>query len=83
MWMTKGIAGLILYLAIFFQASRIAIKKVNEVQSKGMIVMIFLFMLSITANSMMIDMAEGHFAMLMMLVFLAPKNLNLLTVENK
>jgi O-antigen ligase len=75
---TKGPIGLILYILIFWQAWRIAIKKTNEVQRKAMLVVIFLFMLSITTNSMMTDMKEGHFAMLMMLVFLAPRELNLL-----
>lgn len=79
---TKGGLGLVLYLAIFAQACRIALKKKDEVQRVGMLMMIFLFMLSITTNSMMTDMKEGHFAMLMMLVFLAPRELNLLGKEN-
>ena len=78
---TKGGLGLMLYLAIFAQACRIALKKKDEVQRVGMLMLVFLFMLSITANSMMIDMKEGHFAMLMMLVFLAPRELNLLGKE--
>ncbi len=75
---TKGGLGLVLYLAIFAQACRMALKKKDEVQRVGMLMMVFLFMLSITTNSMMTDMKEGHFAMLMMLVFLAPRELNLL-----
>jgi O-antigen ligase len=75
---TKGGLGLMLYLAIFIQACRIALKKKDDVQRVGMLMMAFLFMLSITTNSMMTDMKEGHFAMLMMLVFLAPRELNLL-----
>ncbi len=75
---TKGGLGLVLYLAIFIQACRMALKKKDEVQRVGMLMMVFLFMLSITTNSMMTDMKEGHFAMLMMLVFLAPRELNLL-----
>jgi hypothetical protein len=58
-----------------------ALKKKDEVQRVGMLMMVFLFMLSITTNSMMTDMKEGHFAMLMMLVFLAPRELNLLGKE--
>jgi O-antigen ligase len=79
---TKGCLGLVLYLAIFAQACRMALKKKDEVQRVGMLMMVFLFMLSITTNSMMVDMKEGHFAMLMMLVFLAPRELNLLGKEN-
>jgi O-antigen ligase len=75
---TKGGLGLVLYLAIFAQACRMALKKKDEVQRVGMLMLVFLFMLSITTNSMMTDMKEGHFAMLMMLVFLAPRELNLL-----
>ncbi len=78
---TKGGLGLMLYLAIFIQACRMASKKKDEVQRVGMLMMVFLFMLSITTNSMMTDMKEGHFAMLMMLVFLAPRELNLLGKE--
>jgi O-antigen ligase len=79
---TKGALGLILYLAIFAQACRMALKKTDEVQRVGMLMLVFLFMLSITTNSMMTDMKEGHFAMLMMLVFLAPRELNLLGKDN-
>ncbi len=79
---TKGGLGLVLYLAIFAQACRMALKKKDEVQRVGMLMLVFLFMLSITTNSMMVDMKEGHFAMLMMLVFLAPRELNLLGKDN-
>lgn len=75
---TKGWAGLFLYLAVFAQACRMAMKKTNEVQRVGMLMMVFLFLLSITTNSMMVDMKEGHFAMLMMLVLLAPRDLDLI-----
>ena len=75
---TKGLVGLTLYLAIFAQACRMAIKKENEVQRIGLLVFVFLFMLSITTNSMMIDMEEGHFTMLVLLIFLAPKSLDFL-----
>lgn len=74
---TKGVVGLILYLAIFAQACRMALRKADEVQRIGLLVFVFLFMLSITTNSMMIDMEEGHFTMLILLIFLAPKSLGL------
>lgn len=77
MLMTKGWVGLIIYLAIFIQACRMALRKSDPVQRIGMLMMVLLFMLSININSMMIDMREGHFTMLMILVFLAPKHLNL------
>lgn len=76
---TKGLVGLVLYLAIFAQACRLALRKDNEVQRIGLLVFVFLFMLSITTNSMMIDMEEGHFTMLVLLIFLAPKSLGFLT----
>lgn len=82
MYVTKGPIGLILYVLIFWQAALIAKKKINEVQRKCMLLIIFLFMLSVTTNSMVVDMKEGHFAMLMMLVFLAPRELNLLGKDN-
>lgn len=75
---TKGLVGLAIYLAIFAQACRMAIKKENEVQRIGLLIFVFLFMLSITTNSMMIDMEEGHFTMLVLLIFLAPKSLDFL-----
>ena len=74
---TKGIVGLVLYLAIFMQACRMAWVKTDEVQRVGLLVFVFLFLLSITTNSMMIDMEEGHFTMLVLLIFLAPKSLDL------
>lgn len=74
---TKGVVGLVLYLAIFVQACRLAWSKTDEVQRIGLVMFVFLFMLSITTNSMMIDMEEGHFTLLILLVFLAPKSLGL------
>lgn len=74
---TKGVVGLVLYLAIFAQACRVAWRKTDQVQRVGMVMFVFLFMLSITTNSMMIDMEEGHFTLLILLVFLAPKSLGL------
>jgi O-antigen ligase len=74
---TKGVVGLTLYLAIFAQACRVAWGKTDEVQRIGLVMFVFLFMLSITTNSMMIDMEEGHFTLLILLVFLAPKSLDL------
>jgi O-antigen ligase len=78
---TKGIVGLTLYLAIFGQACRMAWHKTDDVQRIGLLMFVFLFMLSITTNSMMIDMEEGHFTMLILLIFLAPKSLNLLETK--
>lgn len=75
---TKGVVGLMLYLAVFAQACRVAWQKTDEVQRVGLVMFVFLFMLSITTNSMMIDMEEGHFTMLILLVFLAPKSLDLI-----
>jgi O-antigen ligase len=75
---TKGVVGLVLYLAIFAQACRVAWGKLDEVQRIGLVMFVFLFMMSITSNSMMIDMEEGHFTMLILLIFLAPKSLNLI-----
>lgn len=74
---TKGIIGLILYLLIFGYACRIASKMDDEVRSKSLLMFIFLFMLSITTNSMMIDMEEGHFTMAVLLIFLASQKLDL------
>ena len=74
---TKGVVGLVLYLAIFAQACRVAWHKTDEVQRVGLVMFLFLFLLSITTNSMMIDMEEGHFTLLMLLVFLAPQSLGL------
>lgn len=72
---TKGVIGLALYIAIFWQACRVAWKKVDEVQRVSLIMFVFLFMMSVTTNSMMTDMEEGHFMMLVLLIFLAPKSL--------
>jgi O-antigen ligase len=82
---TKGVVGLMLYLAIFVQSCRIAWQKTDEVQRLGLVMFVFLFMVSITTNSMMIDMEEGHFTMLIVLIFLAPKSLDLVgsSVENR
>lgn len=74
---TKGGIGLLLYVAVFAQACRVAWQKTDEVQRVGLITFVFLFMVSITTNSMMIDMEEGHLTMLTLLVFLAPKKLYL------
>jgi hypothetical protein len=75
---TKGVVGLTLYVAIFAQACRLAWSKTDEIQRIGLLIFIFLFMLSITTNSMMVDMVEGHFTMLILLIFLAPKSLDLI-----
>jgi O-antigen ligase len=74
---TKGLVGLMLYLAIFVQACRMAWHKTDEVQRVGLLMYVFLFMLSITTNSMAVDMEEGHFMMIILLIFLAPQNLAL------
>jgi O-antigen ligase len=74
---TKGLVGLVLYVTIFAQACRMAWHKTDDVQRIGLVVFVFLFLLSITTNSMMIDMEEGHFTMLVLLIFLAPKSLDL------
>jgi O-antigen ligase len=76
---TKGVVGLALYLAIFAQACRMAWGMKDEVQRIGLVMFVFLFMLSITTNSMMVDMEEGHFTLLILLVFLAPKSLDLVS----
>lgn len=75
---TKGVVGFLLYVSIFVQACRMAWRKTDEFQRKGLLMFVFLFMLSITTNSMMIDMEEGHFTMLILLIFLAPKSLDLI-----
>lgn len=67
---TKGIVGLMLYLAVFAQACRIAWLKTDELQCIGISIIIYMFILSITTNSMVIDMEEGHFAMFVLSVFL-------------
>lgn len=75
---SKGVIGLMLYLAVFGQACRLAWRKTDEVQRVSLVMFVFLFMLSITTNSMMIDMEEGHFTMLILLIFLAPNSLELI-----
>jgi O-antigen ligase len=75
---TKGVVGLVLYLAVFAQACVVVLGKTDEVQRIGLVMFVFLFMLSITTNSMMVDMEEGHFTMLILLIFLAPKSLDLI-----
>jgi O-antigen ligase len=72
---TKGIIGFLLYVAIFVQACRLGMQKTSEIQRVGLLMFIYLFMVSIFMNSMMVDMEEGHFAMLILLVFLAPSTL--------
>ena len=74
---TKGAVGLMLYLAIFWQACRMAMQKDDEVQRIAMLMFVCVFMLSITFNSMVIDMEEGHFMMLILLIFLAPRALSI------
>jgi O-antigen ligase len=80
---TKGCVGLVIYLAIFVQACRIALQKTDDVQRIGLLMFICLFMLSITFNSMVIDMEEGHFMMLVLLMFLAPKSLTLTLITEE
>ena len=80
---TKGVVGLVLYLGIFWQACRLALRKEDEVQRVGLLMFVFLFMTSITFNSMMIDMEEGHFTMLILLIFLAPKSLGMSKIESQ
>ncbi len=74
-WATKGLVGIILYLAIFFQACRIAAKRMSTWQRHGMWLFVCIFLLSIMFNSMSIDMIEGHFMMLVLLSFLAPRHI--------
>jgi hypothetical protein len=66
-----------LYLAIFVQACRMAMQKADEVQRIALLMCVCVFMLSITINSMVIDMEEGHFMMLILLIFLAPRALGI------
>lgn len=79
---TKGVVGLALYLAVFAQACRVAWGKTDEVQRVGLVMFVVLFMMSITTNSMMIDMEEGHFTMAILLIFLAPKSLALMETND-
>jgi O-antigen ligase len=80
---TKGVVGLLIYISIFWQACRLALKKKDEVQRVGLLMFVCMFMLSITFNSMVIDMEEGHFMMLILLVFLAPRSLALTQLNRK
>jgi O-antigen ligase len=75
MWATKGLIGLGLYLGIFIQACRIAAHRADAWQREGLWLFVFLFAISIAFNSMSIDMVEGHFMMLVLLTFLAPKQI--------
>ena len=77
MWATKGVIGLLMYLAIWVQVCRMAWHKRDPLQRHGLWVLVTLFLISITSNSMSFDMVEGHFMMLVLLVFLAPGNLKL------
>lgn len=77
MWATKGLIGFIMYLAIWVQVCRMAWHKRDRLQRHGLWVFVTLFLISITSNSMSFDMVEGHFMMLVLLVFLAPENLKL------
>ena len=74
---TKGVIGLLLYVGIFIQACRLAMIKTDQIQRVGLLMFVYLFMVSIFMNSMMIDMEEGHFTMLILLIFLAPVSLGL------
>jgi hypothetical protein len=71
-WTTKGLVGLLLYLGIFIQSCRIATRRKETWQRHGLWVLVCLFLTSILFNSMSIDMVEGHFMMLVLLIFLAP-----------
>jgi hypothetical protein len=51
--------------------------KRDRLQRHGLWVLVTLFLISITSNSMSFDMVEGHFMMLALLVFLAPSHLSL------
>ena len=75
MWCTKGLVGLLLYLGIFVQACRIAARRSQAWQRHGLWLLVCLFLTSILFNSMSIDMVEGHFMMLVLLIFLAPAHL--------
>lgn len=72
MWTTKGLIGLLLYLGIFVQACRLAARRSETWQRHGLWLFVCLFLTSILFNSMSIDMVEGHFMMLVLLIFLAP-----------
>ena len=83
MWATKGLIGFLLYLAIWVQVCRMAWHKRDRLQRHGLWVLVTLFLISITSNSMSFDMVEGHFMMLALLVFLAPENLKLWPEKRK
>jgi O-antigen ligase len=72
MWATKGLIGLLLYLGIFVQACRMAAQRAESWQRHGLWLFVCLFLTSILFNSMSINMVEGHFMMLVLLIFLAP-----------
>jgi O-antigen ligase len=72
MWATKGLVGLLLYLGIFVQTCRMAARRHESWQRHGLWLFVCLFLVSILFNSMSIDMVEGHFMMLVLLMFLAP-----------
>ncbi len=80
---TKGVIGLVLYVAVFGQACWVAWNKTDEVQRLGLVMFVFLFMLSITTNSMMTDMEEGHFTMVILLIFLSPSKLGLINLKHE
>ena len=71
-WATKGLFGLLIYLSIWVQAYRMAARRSETWQRHGMWLFVCLFLTSILFNSMSIDMVEGHFMMLVLLIFLAP-----------
>jgi O-antigen ligase len=75
MWTTKGLIGLLLYLGIFVQACRLAARRSETWQRHGLWLFVCLFLTSILFNSMSIDMVEGHFMMLVLLIFLAPSRI--------
>ncbi|MSQ65713.1 MAG: hypothetical protein EXR37_05110 [Limnohabitans sp.] len=72
LWKTKGLIGLLLYLGMFVQACRMAAQRSGRWQRHGLWLLVCLFLTSILFNSMSIDMVEGHFMMLVLLIFLAP-----------
>ena len=72
-WATKGLIGLLMYLGIFFQACKIAKQRSDIWQRHGLWILVALLLSSIFFNSMSIDMVEGHFMMLILLILLAPR----------
>ena len=83
MWTTKGLLGLLLYLGIFVQACRMAAQRGERWQRQGLWLLVCLFLNSNLFNSMSIDMVEGHFMMLVLLIFLAPARIWSQTVDTK